>query len=203
MQRLRGRSLYIVVALALATGARRGELLAQRWSDVDLEAGTLRIERSLEQTKAFGLRFKSPKTRHGRRVVTVPPWIVAELRAHWKAQQERRLELGLGKAPEDALVLGKKDGTPPRPTTVSAEWIKFAKRHGFAPVKFHALRHTHASQLINAGMDVITISRRLGHASPNVTLGVYGHRFKNKDGQAAQIVEAAFADILAKGADRK
>lgn len=79
---------------------------------------------------------------------------------------------------------------------VSKEWIRFAAGHGLAPVRFHALRHTHASQLIDAGMDVIIISRRLGHASPNVTLGVHAHRFKNKDELAAQIVETAFARVL-------
>ena len=129
----------------------------------------------------------------------MPPWIVAELRAHWKAQQGR-LERGLGKASEDALVLGKKNGKPRRPNMVSKEWIRFAAGHGLAPVKFHALRHTHASQLIDAGMDVITISLRLGHATPNVTLGVYGHRFQNKDALAAQIVETAFARTLVRGA---
>jgi integrase len=92
-------------------------------------------------------------------------------------------------------VLCKKNGEALSPNTVSREWIRFASRHGLASVKFHALRHTHASQLIAAGMDVITISRRLGHASPTVTLGVYGHRFQNKDAQAAQIVSLRHRDL--------
>lgn len=102
----------------------------------------------------------------------------------------------MGKAPEDALVLGKKNGEPRSPNMVSKEWIKFAAGHGLAQVRFHDLRHTHASQLIAAGMDVVTISKRLGHAKPTVTLDVYGHLFKNTDELAAQIVETAFAKVL-------
>jgi integrase len=95
---------------------RRGELLALRWQDVDLDGTRLRVEQSLEQTRA-GLRFKSPKTKHGRRSSTLPASLVAELRAHWTAQQQQRLALGLGKAGDDALVFATWDGKPRRPTS--------------------------------------------------------------------------------------
>jgi integrase len=62
-------------------------------------------------------------------------------------------------------------------------------------VSLHALRHTHASSLIAAGVDVLTISRRLGHASPSITLDVYGHLFKNVDDRAAQVIEALFGKV--------
>jgi integrase len=68
---------------------RRGELVALRWKDIDLDGGKLRVEQSIEQTKT-GLRFKSPKTKHGRRTIAIPPAVVADLRAHWKAAQEQR-----------------------------------------------------------------------------------------------------------------
>jgi len=71
-QRLRGRSIYPIVALAIATGMRRGELLALRWKDIDTDGARLRVERSLEQTKKNGLVFKSPKTKHGRRTICLP-----------------------------------------------------------------------------------------------------------------------------------
>jgi integrase len=90
--------LHSIATLALATGMRRGELLALRWIDVDLDAGAIRVERSLEQTRA-GLRFKSPKTKHGRRSITLPPSAVTELRALRKAQQEQRLALGSARPP--------------------------------------------------------------------------------------------------------
>jgi integrase len=206
LQKLRGRELYPIALLGLATGMRRGELLALRWRDVDLDGGKLRVEQSLEQTRPRpgaandlskrGLRFKPPKTKHGRRTISIPPSIVAELRAHWKAQQEMRLKLGLGKTLDEALVFPNWDGSPRNPNTTTTEWKKATATLGMPRVTLHALRHTHASQLIASGMDVLTVSRRLGHGSPIITLGVYGHLFANTDDRAAQLVEAAFAKVL-------
>jgi integrase len=193
LRKLRGRRVYVVAAVALATGMRRGELLGLRWQDVDFNAGTLRIAQSLEQTKA-GLRLKSPKTKHGRRTITIPPAIVAELRLHWKAQQEQRLALGLGKASDDALVFPTWDGTPRSPAALTKEWTRAMQKAGLR-VTLHGLRHTHASSLIAAGVDVLTISRRLGHASPTITLGVYGHLYSNTDDKAALIMETMFSKV--------
>ena len=195
LRQLRGKSLYPIVALALATGMRRGELLALTWKNVDLDGARLRVEHSLEQTKA-GLRIKSPKTRQGRRTISLPAWVVADLREHWRAQQEMRLRLGLGKAPDDALVFPNLDGEARSPNAVTKEWSVAAARLGLRKVSLHALRHTHASQLIASGMDVLTISRRLGHGSPTITLSVYGHLFTNTDDRAAQIMQAAFGRAI-------
>src|SRR5262249_37155917 len=83
-------ALYPIIALALATGMRRGELLALRWGDVDLDVGRIQVERSLEQTKA-GLRFKEPKTKHGCRSIKIPPSVITELKTRWTQQQAPRL----------------------------------------------------------------------------------------------------------------
>jgi integrase len=195
LQKLKGRPLYPIVVLGLATGMRRGELLALRWRDVDLDGAKLRVEQSLEQTKA-GLRFKAPKTKHGRRTISLAPSVAAGLRTHWKQQQEDRLRFGLGKAPEDALVFPKWDGAPRVPTTTSTEWTRTLAQLGLPGVSLHVLRHTHASQLIASGIDVLTISRRLGHGSPTITLSVYGHLFNTND-QAADVIERAFGRVLA------
>jgi integrase len=189
---LRGRAVYIIAATALATGMRRSELLALRWQDIDLDRAVLRVERSLEQTKRAGLVFKAPKTRCGRRSITLPPSIVGELRTHWRAQQEQRLALGVGKAPEDALVFPTWEGKPRSPNAFTKEWTRTMADASIEGITFHSLRHTHASTLIGAGLDVLTISRRLGHGSPAITLSVYGHLFKPDD-RAAQIMELALA----------
>jgi integrase len=201
LQKLRGHALHTFVLTGLATGMRRGELLALRWRDVDLDAGKLRVEQSLEQTRAQGLRFKPPKTRHGRRTITLPALVITQLRAHRKAQQEHRLALGIGRTPEDALVFCGWDGTPRSPNAVTKEWSRAVATLDLPRANLHALRHTHASQLIASGMDVLTVSRRLGHGSPTITLGVYGHLFSNSDDRAAQVIESAFGGDRSKTVD--
>jgi integrase len=103
--------------------------------------------------------------------------------------------LGLGRMPDDALVFPRFGGEPQSPNAFSAEWPHVAAAIGIPGVSFHALRHTHASQLIDAGVDIVTISRRLGHASPNITLGVYAHLFRKNDSKAADAINAALAGI--------
>jgi integrase len=188
LETLRGKSLYPIVITALGTGMRRGELLALRWKDVDLDGAKLRVEQSLEQTKRAGVVVVSPKTRNGRRTITLPSSTVAELRAHRKTTPERRLLLGQGKTPDDALVFATWDGNTRSPNAMTKEWRR-AVRAAKLKATFHSLRHTHASHLIAAGIDVLSISRRLGHGSPAITLSVYGHLFKPDDRAAAAIDE--------------
>jgi len=186
-----GRSIYPIVGVALATGMRRSEILALTWADVDLEAAKIRVEHAVEQTKG-SLRLKGPKTRHGRRVIALPTSVVTILRAHRVDQQTFRLRLGMGKLPTNALLFPGDSGGLRRPDGVSLLWRRAISSLGLPRVSFHALRHTHASQLIASGMDILTISRRLGHGSPAITLGVYGHLFANTDDRAALIIDAAF-----------
>ena len=140
---LDGHPLHPIAVLALATGARRGEILALRWSDVDLVAGAAHIRRSLEQTRA-GLKFKLPKTRHGRRVVAMPLTAVEALQAHRRRQLELRLALGQGKPDGDTLVFSTLEGEPMPPNNLSRDCRQFVKARKLPAVSFHALRHSHA-----------------------------------------------------------
>ena len=189
---LRGRPLYSIVATALGIGLRRSELLALRWSDIDLDGARLRVEQALEWTQRGGLLFKAPKTRYGRRSVSLAAHTVAVLRDHRRQQLEQRLTLGLGKLAEPALVFPNWKGEPRVPGSVSKEWAAAMKPLGVTAT-FHSLRHTHASELIRGGMDVLSISRRLGHGTPSITLNVYGHLIRPDD-RAAQIVEASLTE---------
>ena len=184
-------SMFAVVALALATGMRRGELLGLQWGDIDFEAARLRVERSLEETKN-GLRLKRPKTKHGVRTISLPASALETLRAHRKRQRENRLTLGLGREASDTPVFGTVEGGLLSPDNLSRDWYRLVKSHELPKVMFHALRHSHASALIAAGVDVVTVSRRLGHGSPTVTLTVYAHLFDKTDFTAASAIEATF-----------
>ena len=180
---LREHWMHPIVALAVGSGARRGELLGLRWRDLHLDSGIMKIERALEQTKQ-GITVKAPKTRHGRRVVALAPVTIDVLRAHRRTQQEQWLVLGRGKVPPEMPVFATVDGEVLSPRSISKAWERATKRLGInAP--FHSLRHTHASTLIAAGVDVVTVSRRLGHGSAAITLTVYAHLMKTDDRAAA------------------
>jgi len=203
LDRLCGQPLHLIASLALGTGMRRNELLGLRWGDVDLDDGRLTIEQSLEQTATYGIRVKGPKTKHGRRTISLPAHLVAELRQHWREQQEQRLGMGLGKAPETAPVFAMADGGYLSPNAITKAWPAAMAAIGMPAVTLHSLRHTHASVLIASGLDILTISRRLGHSSPTITLNVYGHLIHGTDDRAAQVMDAAFGSKMVASSDRK
>jgi len=192
---LSGHWLLPIVELALGTGMRRGELCALQWGAVDLAKGVVQVCASLEETAA-GLRQKEPKTKHGRRTITLAAPTATALREHYRQQVELRFRLGLGRpAPVDYVFPKPSDGTfaPWPPDQLSRDWARVVagKRRGLPRVSFHALRHTHASILIAAGIDILTISRRLGHGRPSMTLDVYGHLIARKENKTVAALDAA------------
>jgi integrase len=176
--------------LSLFTGMRLGECLALRRNRLDLERGVVEVREALEQTAAHGIRFKMPKSRAGRRDITLPDVLIVTLREHIRDMLKLRMKLGLGRLPDDALLFADIGGQPLSLYAASAAWRAFATSIGLPGVKFHALRHTHASQLIDAGVDIVTISRRLGHAKPDITLRTYAHLFQKDDSKAAAAINA-------------
>jgi integrase len=159
LARLAGHTLHPIVALALGTGMRRGELCGLAWGALDLDSAAVRVERSLEET-ADGLRFKPPKTRHGRRTISLPTNVVEIMREHRRRQAEHRLLLGLGRPGADDLVFTLADGSPYPPDKLSRDWGNVVRDKKLPRVMFHALRHAHASALIAAGRDVVSVSKR-------------------------------------------
>jgi integrase len=158
----------------------------------------IRVREAIEQTQA-GIRFKEPKTEAGRRDITLPDDLIAILRDHRRLQLEQRVALGRGKSPDDALVFPNrdpnKDDTPESPNALTLEWSRVAAALGIG-VSFHALRHTHASQLIARGISIPMVAKRLGHASQKVTLEVYSHMFETTDAKAADAIGAALSGLL-------
>jgi integrase len=156
------------------------------WTDIDLDRGTLRVERSVEETKA-GLRIRPPKSKRGRRNLTLPPEAIDMLREHRKRQIELRLALGQGGQP--SLVFSTIEGGHLSPDNLSRDWRRVCAARKLPRCSFHALRHAHASMLIRAGVDILTISRRLGHAKVSTTLDTYGHLIEGADAEAAKAME--------------
>jgi integrase len=191
VDKLRGSRLYVQAVVALFTGMRLGEILALREQRVNLESGVIGVREALEETQAHGIRFKAAKTKAGRRNITLPTFVVEALREHRRELLEIRMKLGIGKLKPEDLLFGNLEGQPLRPSTVSSDWGEVAERIGMPEITFHALRHTHASQLIANGVDIVTISKRLGHAKPNVTLAIYAHMFTTDDSKAAAAINAA------------
>src|SRR5262249_47383005 len=157
----------------LSTGMRRGETLALRWKNVDLERGTLRVVESLEQTKS-GIRFKAPKTDRVR-VVTLPAFATEALKRHKREQTEELLMLGTRQT-GDNRVCGRADGLPLQPQTLTHNFTRLVGRlRDLLRVRFHDLRHSHATQLLLDGVHPKIAQERLGHASIATTLDLYSH----------------------------
>ena len=187
LNKLRSSSLYLPVLLAAATGMRRGELLALRWRDVDLSTSRATISQALEQTKE-GVRFKTPKTDRSRRTIALPKFAVDALETHRKEQAEQRLKLGPAYESQD-LVIARADGSPWPPDTFSTAFASFIRRSGLSRIRFHDLRHTHATQLLKQGVHPKVVSERLGHSKIGITLDTYSHVLPGMQEDAALRIE--------------
>src|SRR6266851_3470499 len=190
---LAGHWLRPVVEMALGTGMRRGELCALTWDAVDLAKGMIQVRASIDATAA-GLRLKEPKTRHGRRTIALAGITAEALRDHYRDQCALRLQLGMGR-PTDTDYVFPKPGSdtfvPWPPDQLSRDWARVVVSRKLPRVSFHALRHTHASALIAAGVDILTVSRRLGHGRPSVTLDVYGHLVDRREDAVTAALDMA------------
>jgi integrase len=187
--------LYVPIVLAVATGLRRGELLALRWQDIDLKMGVVQVVRSLEQTNE-GLRFKAPKTNRSRRPVVLPASVIDVLRDHKTRQAEERLLLGQGKC---ELVFTRVDGRPIAPDTFTSWVARVAKRAGVAHIMpVHGLRHTHITNLLRANVHPKVASERAGHSSVGFTLDRYSHVIPSLQEDAALRIDAALRKTLAR-----
>jgi integrase len=186
--------LDVPVLLAASTGMRRGEILGLLWRDVDFGRGTLSVRQSLEQV-AGTLSFKQPKTAKARRVVALPSMTVDALRQHKARQAEERL--ALGPAYEDSgLVCPGRDGRPWAPNRFSAAYVELARTAGLPGIRFHDLRHTHATQLLRQGVHPKIVSERLGHSTIGITLDTYSHVLPGMQEDAAAKTDRALREAL-------
>ena len=185
--------LAAAVAIAATTGARRGELLGIRWTDVDLDAGVLHIRRAIKHDDGPGWVIGSTKT-HAERRIALDAFSVEVLKAHRKAIEQHA---------QDALVALDPDGyvftfdptgsTPMRPDSLGQAFRRLCEKEGVTGVSLHTLRHFSASVLVASGRDVRTIAGRLGHSDPTTTLRVYAHLVDGRDRDAADFIGGLLA----------
>jgi integrase len=187
VQHAAGGRTGLLLRLALASGARRGELLALTWARVDLDAGTLDIAGTLYED-ASGFSVRPPKSRAGRRVVTLPAAMIAELRTARAAAAEAALSAGTRLA--DTPVLPGDDGGWWSPATAS-QAARRALHHAGLPTSLHALRHSHASVLLSERISPEAVRRRLGHGAVGTTLRFYAHALVNDEAAAAATIGEA------------
>jgi integrase len=186
-------SLGALAAVAAYSGARLGELVGLRWSDLDLAAGIWRLQRSIRQYRNELLVIPC-KTERSRRVIQLRAVAIGFLQRHKREQAERLLATGHRVGPDDPVF--EDGGAILPPHQITDRWWKMVRQIGFAPaLSFHKLRHLHASLAIGAGVDILTVSRRLGHANVKITVDVYGHLLPGADGAAADAVEAALGPL--------
>ena len=173
--------------VAMTTGARRGELAALRWRDVDLEGKTITIRQSVAEDRD-SILIKDTKS-HQVRAVALDDETVAMLTAHKEHVGELARECG-SELTEDRFVFSPRPGndTCYVPKVLSRRFTRLCERTKIKGVRLHDLRHFAGSQLVAAGVDIRTVSARLGHSRPSITLDIYTHRVQDNDRAAAEVL---------------
>jgi integrase len=197
IEAMRDTRMLVPVTLAVLCGLRRGEVAALRWRHVDLDAGQLAVVESAEQTKA-GIRYKEPKSGKAR-TVAMSATIVAELRAHQIRQAEELLRLGVRQG-GDTFIAAQADGYPLQPRSLTHEWCRLLAKTSLPRIRFHDLRHAHATHLLANGVHPKVASERLGHSKIGITLDLYSHVMPGMQADAASRVDDALQAALQKRA---
>jgi len=187
----RKEALYI---LAVKTGMRRGELLGLKWSDLDWQKGTIRVQRQAQRIRGQGIVFRAPKTKAGRRTIQLGEHTIQGLIAH-KGRQQLEKEVAGEQWWENNLVFPSTVGTPLGGSNLLRDFKKQLKRSGVKEIRFHDLRHTAASLMLNYGVPVLVVSKILGHSKVSTTLDIYGHLISVMQEEAARIMDEIVTPI--------
>jgi integrase len=187
--------IFMPMLFAGMLGLRRGEIAALRWRHVDLDKAQVSVVESFEQTR-LGVRLKAPKSGRGRKVA-LPIRVVAELRAWRTKQAQELLRLGI-RLTDDCFVCAGEDGRPIQPQSLTHAWHRFLARAKLPRLRFHDLRHSHATHMLASGVHPKIASERLGHATVGLTLDTYSHVIPGMQEDAVARIDAAFAGTVGK-----
>ncbi len=185
----------LMISLTIFAGLRRGELCGLEWSSVDLDNGRLKIGQASQYLPDVGIFTKDPKNDSSIRIISIPDIAVKMLKEYkiWQDNQIKKLD---DEHVEDwdkqQRLFTQWNGKPIHPETVSGWFSKFRKKHDLPKLCFHGLRHTNASILIGNGVDLQTVSKRLGHARTSTTSDIYSHALRRPDQEAAEKLDKLF-----------
>jgi len=180
------------IATAIGTGLRRGELLALRWSDVNLDAARLTVHRAIERIAGV-TRFKEPKTRHSRRTIALPRFVVERLRRQRIEQVQRFSDLGIPWPTGESIVFDHA-GEPWIPDSFGLHFDRLLRSTGLPRVRLHDLRHSFASMALAAGVDLKVVSLSLGHTTISTTANLYMHVVPALQSEAADRLDQAIGN---------
>lgn len=190
----------VMVTLALTTGLRRGELLGLEWKHLDFNNGILDVSQSLIHALKGEVIVKSPKTKKSIRKVALPSSMLKELKEYYAYRMQERNDVGDSWYSGDwFFMFSHPDGQPFHHERPYLWFRQFIKKNGFRYIRFHDLRHTSATILINQGVHAKIISERLGHGSIATTMNIYGHALRTADQAAADKFESFFTSDKAQG----
>jgi len=180
--------------LAIKTGMRKGELLALKWSDLNWQSGTILVQRQVQRIKGQGLEFRPPKTRAGRRAIQLGEKTLETLRKQLERCKLLKSVEG-DNWKEINLIFPSTVGTPLGGSNISRDFKKQLKKAGIKNIRFHDLRHTAASLMLNNGVPVLVVSKILGHSKTSTTLDIYGHLIPTMQENAARIMDEIVTPI--------
>ena len=185
---VKGHPLEALFFLALTTSMRKGEVLGLMWTDVDWEKSVLRVERQLQPVSFVGGALVPTKTKAGRRTIKIGKGAIALLKEH-REKQELQKALAGDRWKEHGMIFTTSIGTYIDQTKVSRAFKQILQQAGLPDIRFHDLRHTSISILLDNGTPVNTVQSRAGHSKASVTTDIYGHAMARSQDQAAQMIE--------------
>ena len=190
----KGDNYEMIYYLAIATGMRQSELLGLKWSDLDWRYKTIIVQRQLTRGKKDGDYFTSLKTQAGYRTILLGNITIDKLREHYKIQQNEQKEMG-ERWEENDLIFPSSIGTPLDQYNLYHKFKTLIQISGLPEIRFHDLRHTAASLMLNHGIPPIIVSRRLGHSKVSITLDIYGHLIQEMQNEAAELIDELISPI--------
>jgi len=164
---------YTIFVLAIYTGMRKGEILALRWSDIDFERDIIQVTRTFSWVDGEAM-FLEAKTHHSNRSIAISHDVKVQLLRHREFQEQEK-RLYADSYHDGNLVVARPDGEPIRLSSLQKQWRHAVKRAGLPEIRFHDLRHTHASLLLLQGVHPKIVSERLGHSNISITMDTYSH----------------------------